>query len=147
MVPENEKNYYSKHQHLMWFLIPVLLIVFAGVILVFNKNRQFPQAARLPASLETAKQGRIYTVFYTSGVFSPTNIQINLGDTVRFRNDSFFGIRVVSNPHPQHSDLPGLDSITDIPQNGIFSYTFTQRGIFDYHNEKNPQQDGTVIVK
>lgn len=145
MVPTNEKKYYSEHQHFLWLVIVFLLIAFAGVVLVFNKNKEFPQSS-LPASLNS-KQGRVYTVFYNNGVFSPTNIQINLGDTVRFRNDSFFGIRVVSNPHPQHSDLPGFDSITDIPQSGIFSYTFTQRGIFDYHGEKNPSQEGTVIVK
>ena len=144
MIPENEKNYYLKNEHLMWLLIIFLMVAFAGVVLFFNKNRQFPQAAKLPASIE-AKQGRIYTVFYTSGVFSPTNIQINLGDTVRFRNDSFFGIRIISDP--QKGGLAGLDSISDIPQGGIFSYTFTQRGIFDYNNEKNLQQSGTVIVK
>jgi len=32
--------------------------------------------------------------------------------------------------------LPGLDSVTDIVPSSDFSYTFSQSGIFSYHNVK-----------
>lgn len=111
----------------------------------FNKDLPKNQQANL--SEKKTHNGRTYTVYYTSGVFSPTNLQINVGDTVRFVNDSLFPIRVVSDPHPGHDTLPGFDSISEIPPQGIFSFTFTKRGIFDYHNERKVEQKGTIIVK
>lgn len=130
----------------LWFLIILVLVLFAGAVLILGKDRPRDNAAvvknnSLPFS------SRIYTVFYSGGVFSPTNLQINVGDTVRFFNDGLFAIRIISDPHPEHNELPGLDSISDIPSQGVFSYTFTQRGIFGYHNEKKPEQKGTIIVR
>ena len=66
---------------------------------------------------------------------------------VRFKNESFFGIHMVTDPHPRHDDLPGFDSIADIPQNSYFSFTFSSKGIFGYHNENDPEEGGTIIVR
>jgi len=134
----------EQNQHFFWFLTILALILFAGAVFFFNKDLPENQQANLN---ESKTNGRVYTVFYTSGVFSPTNLQINVGDTVRFSNDNLFPIRVVSDPHPEHDALPGFDSISDIPAQGVFTFTFARRGIFDYHNEKKVEQKGTVIVK
>lgn len=135
----------ESNQQFLWFLIVLSLIFFAGAVFFFNKDLPKDQRANLkePKSVN----GRIYTVYYTSGVFSPTNLQINVGDTVRFLNDGLLPIRVVSDTHPEHKALPGFDSISEIPPKGIFSFTFTIRGIFDYHNERKVEQKGTIIVK
>lgn len=132
-------------QQFFWFLIIVILVLFAGAVFFFSKDVPRNQEANFNGS--RTSNGRVYTVYYTSGVFSPTNLQLNVGDTVRFSNNSIFSIRVVSDPHPDHTDLAGFDSISDIPPQGVFSYTFTKRGIFDYHNEKKVEQKGTIIVK
>ncbi len=133
------------NQQFLWALIILSLFLFSGAVFFFNKDLPKNQGANIEAS--KTQNGRVYTIYYTSGVFSPTNLQINIGDTVRFVNDSLFSIRVVSDPHPKHDALPGFDSISDVPSQGLFSYTFTKRGIFDYHNERNIGQKGTVIVK
>lgn len=135
----------ESNQQFFWFLIILILSLFGGALFIFDKNLSKNQQANLerPKSYTS----RTYTVFYTNGVFSPTNLQINIGDTVRFLNDSLFPIRVVSDPHPDHTDLPGFDSISDIPLQSVFTFTFVKRGIFDYHNEKKVEQKGTVIVK
>ncbi|MEK7579712.1 MAG: hypothetical protein AAB469_00785 [Patescibacteria group bacterium] len=134
----------ENNQQTFWFLTVLVLILFGGAILFFSKDLPKDQHANLNGSKNNS---RVYTVFYTSGVFSPTNLQINVGDNVRFFNDSILPMRAVSDPHPTHDDLLGFDSISDIPSQGTFSYTFTKRGIFDYHNERNIGQKGTIIVK
>lgn len=136
----NEQN-----QQFFWFLAILVLLLFAGAVFFFNDGLPENQKAAIDESKNYAS--RIYTVYYTSGVFSPTNLQINVGDTVRFFNDSLLPIRVVSDPHPKHDALPGFDSISEVPSQGTFSFTFTKRGIFDYHNERRVEQKGTIIVK
>lgn len=133
------------HQYL-WFLIVLALVIFTGSVFYFSRDLPSPQQANLQEG-NGKYLGKVYTVYYTSGVFSPTNLQINIGDTVRFLNDGLTPIRVVSDPHPEHDYLPGFDSVSEIPPQGIFSYTFNKRGIFDYHNERKPEQRGTIIVK
>lgn len=137
----------SENQSYLWFLIIIALLVFAGSVLIFGKDNLNGQEANVTNREKTSYPSRVYTVFYTSGVFSPTNLQINVGDTVRFVNDSLLPVRVVSDPHPEHTDLPGFDSISEVPLQGTFIFTFTQRGIFDYHNDRRPNQKGTIIVK
>ena len=131
----------EKHQHYLWFFIVLALVLFTGSVFYFTKDA--PQGQE--ASVGNGKYlGKVYTVYYTSGVFSPTNLQINIGDTVRFSNDSLVPVRIKSD---EGSELPGFDSVSDIPPQGIFSYTFAKRGIFDYRNERKPEQKGTIIVK
>ncbi len=132
-------------QHLVWFFIVLILVLFAGAVLIFNKdapkNNQQANLNNEPKNYNS----RVYTVFYTNGVFSPTNLQINIGDTVRFSNESLTPIVVVSDPEKEV--LPGFDSISEIPPKGVFAFTFTTRGIFDYLNGKHIEQKGTIIVK
>ena len=135
----------EKHQHYLWFLIILALTLFTGSLFYFGKDAASNQQANLNGGGNYL--GKVYTVYQTKGVFSPTNLQINVGDTVRFLNDGLTPMRVASDPHPEHSDLPGFDSVSEIPPQGIFSFTFSKRGIFDYHNERKPEQKGTVIVK
>ena len=108
------------NQQLSWFLIILLLVLFAGAVFFFNKDLPKNQQANLNEPKNN--NGRIYTVYYTSGVFSPTNLQINGGDTVRFVNEGLLPIRIVSDP-PEV--LPGFDSISDIPTQSIFTFTFS----------------------
>lgn len=129
-----------------WVLIIVMLLMLAGSIKVLGKPSEL--SSNIPTPLpEESREPRFYTVSYKSGVFSPTNLRIHAGDTVRFKNDSFFSIRVVSDPQTQGSQIPMFDSVGDIPQGSYFSYTFAEKGIFGYHNEKKPQEQGTIIVR
>ena len=93
-----------------------------------------------PSTPET-REPRMYSVSYKNGVFSPTNLRIHAGDTVRFKNEGLFGIRILSGSYI------GFDSIGDIPQGSYFSFTFAAKGIFDYSNNKNPDEKGTIIVR
>lgn len=120
----------------------MLMLVAGGAVKTLGKPSDLASKISTPLP-EESREPRFYTVTYKSGVFSPTNLRIHAGDTVRFKNDSFFGIRIVADPH----QLPGLDSVGDIPQGSYFSYTFGEKGIFDYHNGKDAEQQGTIMVR
>jgi len=53
---------------------------------------------------------------------------------------------VASNPHPLHTDQPGLQSGT-LGMGESFSYTFTQSGTWGYHNHNATTQTGSVTVQ
>lgn len=127
-----------------WLIIVFLLAALGVSVAFFNRGNKYDLSAlagQPQQTKETERAPRIYSVSYKNGTFSPTNIRIRAGDTVRFENHSLFGIRVVSD------DLVGFDSIGPVPAGGVFTYTFTARGIFIYFNEKEPEQVGKVIVR
>jgi len=141
-----KENYKHNNPAVFWILIVVLLLLSVGAVKFLSNSNDLVSKIPTPTP-EDIRQPRFYTVSYRGGVFSPTNLRIHAGDTVRFKNESFFGIRIISDPHPTHNQLPGLDSVGDIPQGSYFSYTFSEKGIFGYHNEKKPEEVGTIIVR
>src|SRR3990167_5200538 len=135
---------------LPWLLIVLVLVLLAFSVNMFRQPIVPDTSGNIGSSLEPTpdvRQPRVYTVSYRNGVFSPTNLRIHAGDTVRFKNESIFPIRVITDPHPEHNGLVGFDSISDIPQGSFFSFTFAARGIFGYHNEKSPDESATIIIR
>ena len=128
-----------------WLLIILVLCLLALAVIVFGRSQQNlsgPLPSATPdLSVTPSVEPRIYTISYDAGVFSPTNLRIHAGDTVRFRNDSIFPIHIIS------EDIVGFDSVGDIPQGSYFSFTFAARGTFGYNNLHSPDQVGTIIVR
>lgn len=128
---------------IFWLIFVILLIIAAFSVVHFGSLQPTvsptPTSSDLSASISNPP--RIYTVSYNSGVFSPTNLRIHAGDTVKFKNDSIFPIHIVSD------DLVGLDSTGDIPQGSFFSFTFAAKGTFSYYNQSDPNQTGMIIVR
>ncbi|MDP2933425.1 MAG: cupredoxin domain-containing protein [bacterium] len=133
----------------IWLLIILVLIGFAAATMYFGRNNKDLAAAVQPSANLSAptRQARVYTVYYGLGVFSPTNIRIHVGDSVKFQNDSDVPIRIVSDRSGGVPELAGLDSINDVPPKDSFTFTFTEPGTFGYHNGRNPSDEGTVIVR
>ena len=128
----------------MWSLIIAVLLLLIAAILVLGPG---PRVAPVPQPTGTvAREPRTYTVFYRFGVYSPTNLRIHTGDTVRFRNDGSLPIRIASDPMPT-SAVPEFDSVTAVPTGGIFSFTFANTGIFGYHTVGKENETGTIIVR
>jgi plastocyanin len=130
---------------LFWALILFTLMLLAVAVSIFGTkpvDDSMVSGTDTPTPLES-REPRLYTVSYKGGVFSPTNLRIHSGDTVRFRNDSFFPIHIIGDG----KQLPGFDSVGDVPQGSYFAFTFAAKGIFGYHNEKAPDQVGTIIVR
>lgn len=129
---------------LIWLLIVVLLVLLGLAVTILGDSQGLgsatPTVSDEPTPTETT-QPRIYTISYKNGVFSPTNLRIHAGDTVRFKNEDIFSIRILSDSYL------GFDSVGEIPQGSFFSFTFAAKGIFDYHNNSNVEEKGTIIVR
>ena len=134
----------------IWFIIILVLLGFALAVMYFSRgNSDLITSGGQPSPSRPAasRQPRVYTVFYGLGVFSPTNIRIHVGDSVRFQNDSKSTMRIVSDSTNGIPDLAGFDSVGDVQAGGVFTYTFSTAGIFGYNNVKDPVEEGTVIVR
>jgi len=139
----------SKPTGIIWLFIILVLIGFAAAAMYFRRDNKDLAAVVQPSVNRPApaRQPRLYTVYYGLGVFSPTNIRIHVGDSVKFQNDSNLPIRVVSDRSGGVPELAGFDSANDVPPKDSFTFTFTESGTFGYHNGKNPSEEGTVIVR
>ena len=90
---------------------------------------------------------RVHGVDIRASVFTPQNISINLGDTVRWH-----AIEYNSDPNNyQHSTTENTTGTplwdSGLMNNGTyFSHTFTQAGTFNYHCSAHPNMYGTVVV-
>jgi len=91
----------------------------------------------------------VVVVEYTESGFSPKEVTINKGQTVKFVNKTSSTFSVASNPHPTHTKLPALDQWKDpkFKSQTTYEFTFTQAGKFDYHNHMKESDGGAVIVK
>ena len=144
---ENSLRSLSNSAGLSWLLIVLVLALAAFAVSIFRQPvvPVVPDASgNIGSSVGPTpdiKQPRVYTVSYRNGVFSPTNLRIHAGDTVRFKNESIFPIRIVGD------DLVGFDSIGDVPQGSFFAFTFAAKGIFSYYNNDNLDETATIIVR
>jgi plastocyanin len=96
-------------------------------------------------------------VEYTNDGFVPKEIEIELGDTVRFLNSSNRSMWISSDNHPTHTLYPEktefdcLGSSFDqckATNNGEFwDFTFNTNGTHGYHNHSRANHLGKVIVK
>ena len=148
LVKKNERPPFHKANEpgISWLLIIFLLILITLAVIIFGSSQQSlsgPVPTAPPEeSVTPTTQPRIYTVSYDVGVFSPTNLHIHAGDTVKFKNDGIFPIRIVS------SDVVGFDSVGDVPQGSYFVFTFAAKGTFSYHNIHNTSgTPGTIFVR
>ncbi len=93
-------------------------------------------AMLLPAARATAAT---VDVAISGFAFSPSSVQINVGDTVRWTNSD-------SAAHTVTSDTSAFGSGT-LSQNQTFSFTFTSAGTFPYHCGFHPGMTGSVSVQ
>ena len=129
-------------------IIAALILLGAAVTIFGPTSGSEPMASgSVTLSPTETRQPRIYTVSYKNRVFSPTNLRIHVGDTVRFRNDSLVSMRIVSELPPTGSDAPGFDSVGEIPNGSFFAVTFAVKGTYNYHNARNTGEVGSIIVR
>lgn len=80
-----------------------------------------------------------------NGKFSPPAIKIQAGSLVTFLNLDNTRHLVISDPHPEHNQLPNLYSQW-LTQNDSYQYRFEKPGKFGIHLEDNPSVSATIIV-
>lgn len=123
----------------------VVVVLGAGVFYFVNQYRSrskiIPQR---PAGVLPVAQT---TVIYTDEGYTPKELKIKLNTEVVFRNSSSFPMWTASDVHPIHTILSSFDAKKNIPQGQSYSFTFTQKGTWPYHDHLRPQQAGKIIVE
>ena|SRR3989338_3829672 len=110
------------------------------------------------ASILTPKVQSVQVEYTDANGFTPDNIAVKIGDTVKFFNKSSGKMWVGSDIHPTHMNYDGTGlrdhcaagataSFDQCASGTEYSFTFTKTGSFNYHNHSRPGMKGTVTVK
>jgi Raf kinase inhibitor-like YbhB/YbcL family protein len=91
----------------------------------------------------------------TSSGFNPSSLTIKTGDTVVFQNNDTELHWPASAVHPTHTVYPEsggcigskFDACAGLAQSETFTFTFNQKGTWNYHDHLNPGLTGTVVVE
>jgi plastocyanin len=103
-------------------------------------------AAPKPANPSMTADGT-YVVYYGSSGFSPRLLEIPLGKSVRFVNNSGKAMRISSSDNTNSPIYAALNQSKTVGQGGIYEYTFIYKGSYSYNNINNPIDQGIVVVK
>ncbi|OGN28339.1 MAG: hypothetical protein A3A33_00345 [Candidatus Yanofskybacteria bacterium RIFCSPLOWO2_01_FULL_49_25] len=129
----------------IWIFIILVFFGFTAAVFYFSKDNPALTGQWQESPSPSERAPRTYTVSYSNGVFSPTNLRIRSGDTVRFRDDGDQPIAVVSEL-PADTTGKIFGSGGDIAPGSFFSYTFNSVGTFNYFNTHQTSERGTIIV-
>lgn len=94
------------------------------------------------------------TITYTDAGFSPANITINKGDTVKFVNNSSSDMWPASAMHPTHLAYPEQSSCfagkfdgCHVTKGNSYSMKFNLVGAWGYHDHLNASKFGKITVQ
>ncbi|MBI2133437.1 cupredoxin domain-containing protein [Candidatus Woesearchaeota archaeon] len=90
----------------------------------------------------------------TASGFDPATITINSGESVTWTNSDTKPHWVASAAHPTHDEYPErggcigskFDSCGSIGPGESFTFGFSRKGSWKYHDHLNPGLTGTVVV-
>ncbi|MEX2028411.1 MAG: cupredoxin domain-containing protein [Candidatus Curtissbacteria bacterium] len=85
-------------------------------------------------------------VTYSESGFSPSTVNVGIGQKVVFKNVGVSGVFIASDPHPTHSLYPELN-VGMVNPGGEGAATFAAAGTYTYHNHLNANHKGTIVVQ
>jgi len=125
------------------YAIVLLVLVVASAAALYGVSRD----ASSPDTGLPLNTGPTATVQITADGFEPATLSVAPGTTVTWVNADDAPHQVASNPHPEHTDLSGLDSSQPIAAEQSYSFTFNETGTFGYHDHLQPTTNGMITVK
>lgn len=90
--------------------------------------------------------GKTHQIYLTENGYEPKELTIALYDTVEFSSDRGFPHWPASNYHPAHNQYPAFDPRTPIPADEVWSFQFTQAGVWEFHDHLNSTHQGSITV-
>ena len=89
----------------------------------------------------------VYEVVRDASGYQPTELTINLGDTVRFINNSSDYHWPASDLHPTHGVYPDFDPRRPITTDEVWEFSFDKTGEWKYHDHLRANKTGTISVR
>ena len=105
------------------------------------------ESSVVPGDSVSSQEDVAVIVTYTDNGFIPSSVEIQVGETVRFINESSRLMWVASDIHPAHNILPTFDQFRVSGFGESYEYTFDQQGTWKYHDHVNASKVGTIIVR
>lgn len=113
-------------------------------------NEPVPSAGSTPGTGPVAgTTNNTYDMNYTfNGCYLPPDRTIRLGDTIRFVNkdEKKKDMWPASDSHPSHLLYPEFDPGKAIAPGSSWSFTFTKKGSWAYHDHLKSSCGGTITV-
>lgn len=100
-----------------------------------------PVAEQQPAPVQTT------VITYLGSAFSPSTLTVKLGTTVTFKNQGADPMWVASAMHPTHQLYPEFDQKSSSGPGSEYSFTFTKKGSWGFHDHLNPSVYGRIVVE
>lgn len=88
-----------------------------------------------------------HVITFDGSSYSSMNLTIDAGDTVTWRNEGSTNFWIASNVHPTHQLLPEFDANRPIAPGGSYSFTFTEKGAWTWHDHLRASLTGTITVR
>lgn len=92
------------------------------------------------------QEPEVFIILMNEKGFDPSNITINKGDAIIFKNIDSGDRWPASNIHPTHSIYPEFDPRRPIPYMEEWRFTFDKTGNWKFHDHINPKFTGTITV-
>lgn len=126
----------------------LLIAVIVAAILVIKQSdkNQTPTNKNIASETSDVPNAVVKNVKITKVGFEPPTISIKRGETVKWINESGGTATVNSDPSPKNDLYPFLN-LGEIPNGSSSDAQFVDSGTYKYHNQNNPVQRGTVVVK
>lgn len=103
-------------------------------------------AVKLLPKVSKVASGEVVVTFDLNKGFSPSEVVISRGTTVRFRNMSGVNFWPASDFYPQNSNYSDFDPKRIIESGGEWSFRFDNTGSWGYHDHIKPIFKGVVVV-
>jgi len=86
-----------------------------------------------------------------NGAVSPASVTINSGESVRFVNNHNRDHQMASDPHPNHTDCPAINTLPTLAagQSGQTNALTTSRtcGFHDHLNDTDANLRGSIVIR
>lgn len=125
-------------------IIAVMIILIIGYLFLSKRGATSPTTNVATTEQRPTSQN---IITYTNQGFIPQQLTVKKGQAVIFTNSGNSPMWVASDPHPQHTGLPGFDAKKAMQKGESYSFTFDTVGHWGFHNHLTPSDAGTIIVQ
>lgn len=123
----------------------IILVLGSGVAYYYYFMRPMPVSPSDTAKISDLTKNPL-TVVYTNDGYTPKQITVKKGETVKFINMSDRMVWTASDEHPSHNIYPEFDQKSVGGKNSEYTFKFEKVGTWGFHNHAYFQHTGTVIV-
>ncbi|MDZ7786105.1 MAG: cupredoxin domain-containing protein [Candidatus Saccharibacteria bacterium] len=129
----------EKKVGLILLVIGVLVAAGAALFMIFREQI-------IPVE-ESTNEASVAYIDITADGFVPDTLLVEPGTTVIWRNGDTEPHHVASNPYPEQTDHPELDSEGQIGPEQTYEFTVgEEEQTYNYHDANEPTKNGSITI-